>query len=230
MNDNNPMDRSLAYTLLLETDQEFGKLTVREGEQRVTEFVQAWRAAVSAGDHVTMGEFLGRAPKEPRRLTFLHNHYAANAVVAGHEASCAMVTTFVNWPTMSGRPACTCRVGGNTAEAQISWRKRRDGESTPDYAHRVLPEHFADNKGCGEDYQDHYDSDPAPAWSAVAGLTHSHGEPGFTRSHNHADGHLPHRHDPDSGFQVPLSGHPDHRDGDAEQRYDAEGRPVIDDD
>lgn len=38
----------------------------------------------------------------------LHTHYASNAQACGHEATCALVTTPVNWPTLMGRPECTC--------------------------------------------------------------------------------------------------------------------------
>ena len=38
-------------------------------------------------------------------------------------------------------------------------------------------------------------------------LTHLHGtsEPGWLE-HSHLDGGVPHEHDPETGFQVPLSG------------------------
>ena len=127
-----PHDRSVAFTLLLETDPEFGKLEVNAALDRVTEFLNAWYANHGTPDEVTMSEFAG-AGGAPRRTMFLHNHYAANATVAGHEASCKMVTEYVNWPTMSGRPACTCRVGGNTADAQVAWRERsRHGHTQGD--------------------------------------------------------------------------------------------------
>lgn len=42
----------------------------------------------------------------------LHEHYARNAKARGHEATCDKVTVFRNWPTLLGRPACTCGHGG----------------------------------------------------------------------------------------------------------------------
>lgn len=38
----------------------------------------------------------------------LHTHYASNALAVGHEPDCSKVTTARNWPTMFGRPDCTC--------------------------------------------------------------------------------------------------------------------------
>lgn len=38
----------------------------------------------------------------------LHVHYASNALVGGHAADCDKVTTAINWPTILGRPSCTC--------------------------------------------------------------------------------------------------------------------------
>lgn len=39
----------------------------------------------------------------------LHEHYARNALARGHSSECELVTANVNWPTMLGRPACTCQ-------------------------------------------------------------------------------------------------------------------------
>lgn len=38
-----------------------------------------------------------------------HAHYARNARARGHAETCAKITTPVNWPTLFGRPACTCK-------------------------------------------------------------------------------------------------------------------------
>jgi hypothetical protein len=43
-------------------------------------------------------------PKEQE----LHDHYARNAKACGHAATCRKVTDNINWPTISGRPPCTC--------------------------------------------------------------------------------------------------------------------------
>lgn len=40
-----------------------------------------------------------------------HAHYARNAIACGHKETCAKVTTPVNWPTLFGRPGCTCGKG-----------------------------------------------------------------------------------------------------------------------
>lgn len=40
-----------------------------------------------------------------------HEHYAKNSIACGHATTCAKVTTPVNWPTLFGRPACTCAKG-----------------------------------------------------------------------------------------------------------------------
>jgi hypothetical protein len=50
----------------------------------------------------------------------LHDHYARNALARGHAPGCPVVTGAggrvwtgvpVNWPTIFGRPACTCPRG-----------------------------------------------------------------------------------------------------------------------
>jgi hypothetical protein len=41
------IDRSLAYTALLELDEEFGKLNARRAAEEVTALVTAWRTADS---------------------------------------------------------------------------------------------------------------------------------------------------------------------------------------
>lgn len=49
-------------------------------------------------------------------LEKLHEHYARNARARGHAEGCAVVTgdrvwdgVAVNWPTIFGRPSCTCK-------------------------------------------------------------------------------------------------------------------------
>ena len=47
----------------------------------------------------------------------LHDHYASNARARGHKDTCQLVVGHwttksgvdVNWPTLNGRPVCTCR-------------------------------------------------------------------------------------------------------------------------
>lgn len=48
----------------------------------------------------------------------LHDHYASNAKATGHAGDCALVTADRNWPTIMGRPACTC--GQLTAAATMA--------------------------------------------------------------------------------------------------------------
>jgi hypothetical protein len=38
----------------------------------------------------------------------LHRHYARNAAACGHRPTCEKVTADRNWPTIMGRPRCTC--------------------------------------------------------------------------------------------------------------------------
>ena len=38
----------------------------------------------------------------------VHDHYAKNAKAYGHDEKCEKVTAWVNWPTILGRPTCTC--------------------------------------------------------------------------------------------------------------------------
>lgn len=37
-----------------------------------------------------------------------HDHYASNSKAQGHTSACALVTAPINWPTLAGRPACSC--------------------------------------------------------------------------------------------------------------------------
>lgn len=41
----------------------------------------------------------------------LHDHYAGNALVCGHDPSCAKVVDRVNWPTIMGTGRCSCGRG-----------------------------------------------------------------------------------------------------------------------
>jgi hypothetical protein len=41
----------------------------------------------------------------------LHEHYASNARACGHADDCLKVTLPVNWPTLWGKPLCTCGRG-----------------------------------------------------------------------------------------------------------------------
>jgi hypothetical protein len=40
-----------------------------------------------------------------------HDHYASNAKARGHTPKCLLVTKAINWPTIAGRPACSCGKG-----------------------------------------------------------------------------------------------------------------------
>ena len=50
------------------------------------------------------------------RMQETHDHYEKNALVNGHRNDCQLVVGFwktnngvwVNWPTLNGRPKCTC--------------------------------------------------------------------------------------------------------------------------
>lgn len=79
-------------------------------------------------------------PTGPTRAEELHAHYAANAIATGHAADCAMVTADENWPTIKGRPSCTCRVGGNTPAEQIAWRNAHPGWVSPAAAEALRAE------------------------------------------------------------------------------------------
>jgi hypothetical protein len=48
------------------------------------------------------------APLHGDGVTTLHDHYARNALACGHAETCEKVTAEINWPTLLGRPACTC--------------------------------------------------------------------------------------------------------------------------
>lgn len=45
----------------------------------------------------------------------LHDWYARNARARGHADDCRLVTEPRNWPTMFGRPRCTCERPGSTS-------------------------------------------------------------------------------------------------------------------
>lgn len=54
----------------------------------------------------------------------MHTHYASNALAQGHAETCARVTTPRNWPTMLGRPDCTC---GHSADANARMLAAQSG-------------------------------------------------------------------------------------------------------
>lgn len=61
----------------------------------------------------------------------MHTHYASNALAQGHAETCARVTTPRNWPTMLGRPDCTC--GHSRPEVappaeEAAWYKARGAD------------------------------------------------------------------------------------------------------
>lgn len=51
-----------------------------------------------------------------QHLQSVHDHYASNARTAGHAETCEKIVGHwttkdgigVNWPTLNGRPRCTC--------------------------------------------------------------------------------------------------------------------------
>lgn len=45
----------------------------------------------------------------------------------------------------------------------------------------------------------------AKAYVPVGGITHRHSEGAGWREHNHVAGGVPHQHDPDTGFQIPVA-------------------------
>lgn len=57
-------------------------------------------------EHTTM------TTTDEQRHQELHDHYASNAIARGHAADCDLVTTPINWPTICGRPICSCEVQG----------------------------------------------------------------------------------------------------------------------
>lgn len=50
-------------------------------------------------------------------ITELHDHYARNAQARGHAPTCRKVTDERNWPTIMGRPPCTCPAGPEPSPA-----------------------------------------------------------------------------------------------------------------
>jgi hypothetical protein len=62
------------------------------------------------------------------REQMLHDHYASNAKARGHGESCDLVAVDHNWPTILGRPRCTCK-----ARRAVQFVHPESGEVTTSY-------------------------------------------------------------------------------------------------
>lgn len=78
--------------------------------------------------------------REVERDQATHDHYAKNALATGHEPTCEMVVgawttaqgVAVNWPTLRGRPDCTCGKKDELNEAEDERVARAVRETYPE--------------------------------------------------------------------------------------------------